>query len=71
MADAKTKAEDISERAETAAIPTTNPAPRLTVMAASVPARARTGSAPKRLSKGQRTHLRRLKQAGEIKRTPR
>lgn len=39
--------------------------------AAAQPARAGTGSERKRLSKGERKHLRRQKQAGEIKVTPR
>ena len=40
-------------------------------VATAQPARAGTGSERKRLSKGQRKHLRRQKQAGEIKVTPR
>ena len=40
-------------------------------VAAAQPARAGTGSERKRLSKGERKHLRRQKQAGEIKVTPR
>ncbi|WP_423223375.1 hypothetical protein [Candidatus Amarolinea aalborgensis] len=38
---------------------------------AAQPARAGTGPAHKRLSYGERKHLRRQKQAGEIKVTPR
>ena len=66
MADTKTKAEDQSEREEKAA-----PTPQVTGVAATEPARVRIGSEPKRLSKGQRKHLRRQKQAGEIKVTHR
>lgn len=52
---------------------TTPPAPAAapTGVAPISPARARIGSEPKRLSKGARKHLRRQKQAGEIKVIPR
>lgn len=49
----------------------TPPAPAATSATAAQPARAGTGSAHKRLSYGERKHLRRQKQAGEIKVTPR
>ena len=49
----------------------TPPAAAAAGVAAAQPARAGTGSERKRLSKGERKHLRRQKQAGEIKVTPR
>jgi len=70
MADTKTKAEEMSKQKETATMPTTAPAPRPAGMAAVQSARVRPGSEPKRLSKGLRKHLRRQKQAAEIKVTP-
>jgi hypothetical protein len=71
MAKKKTKAEEVTEREETAAVPATAPAAAPTGAAAARPARVLVGSEPKRLSKGQRKHVRRQKQAGEIKVTPR
>jgi hypothetical protein len=67
MADTNIKTEVISEPGETAMTPEMAPAPRPTDATAAEAARPRIGSAPKRLSKGQRKHLRRLKQAGEAK----
>lgn len=69
MADTTNKAEGISEREETPTIPATAPEPRPTGMAAVHPAHLRAGSEPKRLSKGQRKHIRRQKQAGVVKGT--
>ena len=69
MADTTNKAEEISEREETPMIPATAPAPRPTGVAAAQPARRGIGSQPKRLSKGQRKHVRRQKQAGVFKGT--
>jgi hypothetical protein len=67
MADEKTKTEAKPERTEVAIVPAKVPAAARAVVAAARPARVASGSAPKRASKGQRKHLRRQKQAGEVR----
>lgn len=69
MAHNKTEAQDPSQRVETATIPAVPPAAAPAGVAAIVPARARIGAEPKRLSKGQRKYLRRQKEAHEANTT--
>ena len=64
----KTKAEQAPDVDETPAVVATVPASSAAPgSAAAWPTRDRAASEPKRLSKGQRKHVRRLKQAGEYK----
>ncbi len=67
MIDTNTKDEQTPDREETATKPTAASTPRLAGVPAVQAARARNKPEPKRLSKGQRKHVRRQKQAGEAK----
>lgn len=71
MADTKTKAEEKNGPTGTATTRPAEPAPRLTGIATSPSAGAKIGSEPNPLSKGQRKHLRRQKEAGKVKVTDR
>ena len=71
MADTKAQAEEKTGSIDTATTPAAPPAPRPTGIAANPSVRVRIGSEPNQLSKGQRKHLRRQKEAGQIKVTPR
>jgi hypothetical protein len=68
MADTK---DETKETIEPKGMATTPAAPRLTGIAATPSAGARIGSEPNPLSKGQRKHLRRQKEARKIKVTDR
>ena len=70
MADTKTPAEEKTGSKGTATTPAA-PAPRLTGIVAIPSVGVRIGSEPNPLSKGQRKHLRRQKEAGQIKVTSR
>ena len=69
MADDTKKSDELAVQTEMSTPPAPAVAPR--GVAAVEPARARIGPEPKRLAKGQRKHLRRQKQAGEIRVPPR
>jgi hypothetical protein len=70
MADTQTQGQDESKSAEAVAptiSPVALPAATTRLVVAARSARPLIGSEPKRLSKGQRKHMRRQKQAGEYK----
>lgn len=69
MTDTDIEREQEIEPKKTAMLPAP-PVPRPTSAAATQGASVRTSNKPKRASKGQRKHIRRQKQAGELK-TPR
>jgi hypothetical protein len=66
MAEPRDQAEEKTET-ERATIPEAVPAPRLTGIASNPCGGVRIGAEPDRLSKGQRKHLRRQKEAGKPK----
>ena len=66
MAETKDRAEEKLET-ERATIPEAAPAPRLTGIASIPFGGVRIGAEPDGLSKGQRKHLRRQKEAGKAK----
>ena len=69
MVDDKKETDELAAKIEKTTPPAR--AAALRGVAAAQPARVRIGSGPKRLSKGQRKHIRRQKQAGEAKITDR
>jgi hypothetical protein len=71
MADTKNQAEEKTGLKGTVTTPATPPAPRPTGIAAIPAVGVKIGSEPNPLSKGQRKHLRRQKEAGQIKVTSR
>jgi hypothetical protein len=71
MADTKTQADEKTGSKDTATMPADAPGPRLTGIAAIPSVGVRIGSEPNPQSKGQRKHLRRQKEAGQIKVTSR
>ena len=71
MVKKNAKIEETAELEEKASVVPNAPAPSATASTAAEPARERTAPEPKRLSKGQRKHIRRLKQAGEYRPAPR
>jgi hypothetical protein len=71
MADTKPQAEEETGSKATAMLPAAPPAPRPTGIAANPSVRVRIGSEPDQLSKGQRRHLRRQKEASKPKVTSR
>jgi hypothetical protein len=71
MADTKIQAGEKTRSKGTATTPAAAPAPPQTGIAANPSVGVRIGSEPNPLSKGQRKHLRRQKEAGQIKVTSR
>jgi hypothetical protein len=71
MADTKTQAEEKIGAEGTATMPAAAPGPRPGGIAPIPSNRVGIGSEPNPLSKGQRKHLRRQKEAGQIKVTSR
>jgi hypothetical protein len=71
MADKTTKTEELIAKIEKTTPSKPAAAPGTVAAAQPVVVGARHGPAPMRLSKGQRKHIRRLKQAGEFKPTDR
>jgi hypothetical protein len=69
MVDEKTKTDELAAKIEATALPA--PATTLRGVATVQSARARIGSKPEPLSKGQRKHLRRQKEAHKAKVTDR
>ena len=67
MADTKAQAEEETGSEGTATTPAAAPAPRPAGIAPIQSDRVRIGSEPNPLSKGQRRHLRRQKEAGQLK----
>jgi hypothetical protein len=71
MADKRIQPEGKTASEGKPAVPAAAPAPQLTGVAAIPSDRIKIGAEPSPLSKGQRKHLRRQKEAGQIKVTSR